>query len=375
MNDKEDLLPIIDIDEVVLYEAMNNTIASLLMIRNNDIVSVYAAKLIESLQGERINMTFTKEQIEKRRSGIGASEAASVLGLNPYRTPLEVWMQKKGLVENIETPAMRLGTRLEPVIAEMYQEVSGRELVLSPTLFYKNPVIFGTPDRIVKGMSKGVEIKTANTRMSDQWGEDGTDEVPQYYLIQCILCMAVTGFPEWDVAVLLGGQDFRIYSILRDIDLENSIIEKLLEWWETYIVGNREPDIDSSRSCADYLAIKYPKNFKPLKEADADTEKLIQRLAEVRYSLKSYEEQEEAIKNLLKNYIGDAEGVQGLSGKCTWKATKDTKQTDYQAIYAFLHSFPAFHEFLKKHEIDSKTVINDFTTIKPGVRRFLFSAK
>ena len=316
-------------------------------------------------------MAFTKKQIGERKKGIGASEAASVLGLNPYRTPLEVWMQKKGLVETLETPAMRLGTRLEPVIAEMYQDATGLELIQPFTMIYpKNPIIFATPDRIVKGKNKGLEIKTANARMAENWGEPGTDEIPQHYLIQCILCMAVTDLPEWDVAALIGGQDFRIYNIQRDIDLENSIIEKLLEWWDTYIVGNREPDINSSRSCADYLAIKYPKNFQPLKEADADTELLIKQLSEATHSAGYWKDQQEAIKNLLKNYIGDADGVQGQTGKCTWKATKDTKETDYQAIYAFLHSFSGFHEFLKKHEIDSKTVVNDFTTIKPGVRRF-----
>ena len=322
--------------------------------------------------GERINMAFTKEQLEQRKKGIGASEAASVLGMNPYRTPLEVWMQKKGLMETLETPAMKLGTRLEPVIAEMYLESTESVLLPSGTLLYpKNPIIYATPDRIVRGKNKGLEIKTANARMAEKWGEEGTDEIPQHYLIQCILCMAVTDLPEWDVAALIGGQDFRIYNIQRDVDLENSIIEKLLEWWETYIIGNREPDIDSSRACADYLASKYPRNFKPLKEADADTEKLIQRLAEVRYSLKSFEEQEEAIKNLLKNYIGDADGVQGQSGKCTWKATKDTKEIDWERgcnalIADIINVYPNF----KKDEF-----MKSITIPKPGVRRFLFSLK
>lgn len=315
-------------------------------------------------------MAFTKEQLEKRRSGIGASEAASVLGMNPYRTPLEVWMQKKGLVKTLETPAMKLGTRLEPVIAEMYQDATGFELVQPFTMFYpKNPIIYATPDRIIKGKNKGLEIKTANARMAENWGKEGTDEIPQHYLIQCILCMAVTDLPEWDVAALIGGQDFRIYNIQRDIDLENSIIDKLLEWWETYIVGNREPDIDSSKSCADYLVIKYPKNFKPLKEADTDTDQLIQRLAEVRYSLKSFEEQEEAIKNLLKNYIGDADGVQGQSGKCTWEKTKDCKNILWEDIAKrLLDKFSLTPE-------EQIQLIKDYTYPVPGVRRFLFSAK
>lgn len=336
----------------------------------------YSSHLKIARIGEKINMAFTKEQLEQRKKGIGASEAASVLGLNPYQTPLEIWMQKKGLVETLETPAMKLGIRLEPVIAEMYQDTTGCILVQPFTMFYpKNPIIFATPDRIIHGKNKGLEIKTANARMAENWGEEGTDEIPQYYLIQCVLCMAVTNIPEWDVAVLIGGQDFRIYHIQRDIDLENSIIERLLEWWETYIAKNREPDIDSSSACADYLAIKYPRNFKPLKEADADTEQLIQRLAEIRYSLKSFAEQEEAIKNLLKNYIGDADGVQGISGRCTWKKTKDSKKIDYGSIYAFLHSLPGFHEFLKKHEINSKKLINEFTSTKSGIRQFLFKSQ
>lgn len=320
-------------------------------------------------------MGFTKEQLEERKRGIGASEAAAVLGLNPYRTPLEVWMQKKGLIETIETPAMRLGTRLEPVIAEMYQEATGLELATTRTILYpKNPIIFATPDRIVKGRHKGLEIKTANARMAEQWGEEGTDEVPHYYLIQCILCMAVTDLQEWDLAALIGGSDFRIYTIHRDIGLENAIIERLLEWWETYVVGNQEPEIDSSSACAEYLAAKYPRNFQPLKQADTDTEQLLNRLAEVRYSLESLEEQEEAIKNLLKNYIGDADGVQGITGKATWKAAKDSKKINWEGIAEMLLSNSFVKEVLfEKHGLTEKKIKEAFTTIQPGSRRFLFT--
>lgn len=319
-------------------------------------------------------MAFTKEELEKRKAGIGASEAAAVLGMSPYRTPLDVWMQKKGMIETVETPAMRLGIRLEPVIAEMYQERTGLELIKTSTMLHpKNPVIYATPDRMIKGRKKGLEIKTANVRMAEQWGEEGGDEIPQYYLIQCILCMAVTDLPEWDVAALIGGSDFRIYTIHRDIELETTIIERLLEWWETYMVRNQEPEIDSSESCAQYLATKYPKNFKPLKQADETAEQLLSRLAEVCYSLKSLKEQEETIKNLLKNYIGDADGVQGIAGKATWRATKDTKKIDWEGIAEMLFKLPGFKEVLEKQGLTEKKILKDFTTIQPGARRFLFT--
>ena len=315
-------------------------------------------------------MAFTKEQLEIRKKGIGASEAAMALGLNPYpnATPLDLWMLKKGLKVTEETQAMRIGSRLEPIVAEMYQDATGFELVQPFTMLYpKNPIIYATPDRIVKGKNKGLEIKTANARMAENWGEEGTDEIPQQYLIQCILCMAVTDLPEWDVAVLIGGQDFRIYNIQRDVDLENSIIERLLEWWETYIIKNQEPDINSSKSYAEYLAIKYPKNFKSLKEADADAEQLIQRLGDVRDSLKSFEEQEETIKNLLKNYIGDSDGVQGAAGKCTWKACKDTKEIGWEALAKAVMGL-----YIQGEENKGK-MLSLYTAHVPGVRRFLFS--
>ena len=312
-------------------------------------------------------MSFTKEQLELRKKGLGASEAATVLGLNPYASPLDLWMVKKGLKVVEENPAMRLGTRLEPVVAEMYLEATESVLLPSKTLFYKNPILFATPDRIVRGMRKGVEIKTAGARMAEKWGEEGTDEIPQHYLIQCIICMAVTDFNEWDVAVLLGGQDFRIYTISRDIELENTIIENLLQWWERFMVNNEEPEIDSSPSCSEYLAKKYPKNFAPLKEATPDEEHLLQKLFEVRDALKSYEEKEEEIKNLLKNSIGDADGIHGSNWKATWKATKDTKIIDWERLARNL---------LTPLTFEDQQLVKDLYTIPVlGMRKFLFSQK
>ncbi len=320
-------------------------------------------------------MTFTREQLEKRKAGIGASEAAAVLGLNPYASPIDLWMVKKGLKVVEENQAMRLGTRLEPIIATMYEESVGKTLYKCDTLFYKNPIIYATPDRLMMQghdleiPEMGLEIKTANARMIENWGEEGTDEIPQHYLIQCVVCMAVTDVPRWDVAVLLGGQDFRIYNIQRDIDLENSIIERLLEWWDKYIVHNQEPEIDSSVSCAEYLAKKYPKNFTPLKEATPEVETLLQQLSEVRYSLKSFKEQEEAIKNILKNSIGEADGIQGGNWKATWKKTKDGKEINWESLAGRLF------EIVKLTSKEEKLLIDIFTKPVTGVRKFLFTQK
>ncbi|MDP3766551.1 MAG: YqaJ viral recombinase family protein, partial [Dehalococcoidia bacterium] len=70
-----------------------------------------------------------------RRAGIGGTDAAAILGLSPFRTPLDVYLDKTGAAqdERTETQPMRWGKALEPVIAEAVEERIGRH-VRMPTL-------------------------------------------------------------------------------------------------------------------------------------------------------------------------------------------------------------------------------------------------
>ena len=306
--------------------------------------------------------------IEKRKGKISASNVAAILGLKPFgKTPLDAWLDIKGLrTKDVDDKSKRQGRYIESALANIYTADTGCELVIvdEPLIHPKLSWLCGTPDRLIKGNQKGVEIKNVGKFMAHGFGTPGTDEIPDYYLVQVSMYMAITMYPVFDVYASIAGEYPEVYPIERDIELENIILGKLDEWYKAYIVGNREPEIDSSQSCADYLASKYPRNFKPLKSADDATEQLIQRLAAVRYSLKSFGEQEEIIKNLLKNYIGDADGVQGQSGKCTWKKITDSSIIDYESLASELLTV------LPKEE--KNKYINKYTIIREGNRRFLF---
>jgi len=304
-----------------------------------------------------------KEWLEMRKKGIGASEAAAVLGVSPWESPTDVWARKKGLVqEKPDSERFKIGRLFEEPIAQLYADREGG-VVLSGggyhSIFHPSLPVFATPDRIVQDpvRPRGLEIKTVEPMSAKQWGEEGTDQIPPYYVTQVAVCMSVTGLPEWDVAAFFGFNDFRIYRLKRDMELEEAILARCAEFWNRYVVGNEEPAIDGSRACAEYLARKYPRNTVPLLGAGEEEEKLLLDLFVVRDQLKSDEAVQTEIENRLKAIIGEAEGIQGICGKVTWKSAKDSAKTDWEAVVKSLNP-PA--ELIVEH-----------TIIKPGSRRFL----
>jgi putative phage-type endonuclease len=170
---------------------------------------------------------------QDRATGIGGSDAAAVLGLSAWKTPLDVYLEKVGLAQPSEdTAATKWGRLLEPAVRQEYSERTGftvtqpRELRRSE----KYPFMIAHPDGLVIDPRRGYEGKTART--DHGWGEPGTDEVPQDYLIQVQHYMVVEVIPVWDVAVLIGGQDYRQYEIPADRELQELIIEAEHDLWQ-----------------------------------------------------------------------------------------------------------------------------------------------
>ena len=174
----------------------------------------------------------TEGVYKERKRGIGGSDAAAICGLSPYRTPLQVWEDKRGLSGPQEdNEAMLWGRTLEPVVRQRYSDVTGRPVRLPegilqhPTIDFMLANIDGFTDD-----KRGVEIKT--TAFPKNWGEPGTDEIPIEYIFQIQHYMIITGFPVFDVPVLIGGRDFRIYEVQEDKELQEMLMEKESAFWE-----------------------------------------------------------------------------------------------------------------------------------------------
>ena len=204
-------------------------------------------------------MTLTPEQHAERLTGIGSSDAAVALGLNPYRAPIELWQEKLGLeVEPFQgNQATKWGQLLEPAVRQEYAEQTGRVVRLpTETLHHpKHTFMLGHPDGVTD-CGRLYEGKTA--RYPDGWGEPGSDEIPQPYMVQVQHLMIVTGLVVADVAVLIGGQDFRLYEIPADPELQELIVDGEHEFWR-HVETRTAPAIDYNAPGALALVRKlYP---------------------------------------------------------------------------------------------------------------------
>jgi putative phage-type endonuclease len=176
-------------------------------------------------------MSERKEWLEQRMEGIGGSDISAVLGVNPWRTPLDVWLEKTGRGETWATEPERVkwGKLLEPAIARGYAEDCGLAAgeLFEPGLLRhrKCAPILGTPDRMYSSRPRGLEIKAVNQFAISEYGEEGTDAVPDHYHLQADHYLFLTDFKEWDLAVLFGGQHLGVFTVRRNLILDGIIAE------------------------------------------------------------------------------------------------------------------------------------------------------
>ncbi len=153
----------------------------------------------------------------------GASDAAALCGMSEYENqqPLNVYRRCLGLETVEETEAMRMGTKLEPVILGIYGERAGVELA-SPLPMVMNrtrPYLAATVDARRLDTERIVEAKSTTFRRAKQLGEAGSDWVPDDWYLQVQQQLLVTGEQIADLAVLIDRDTFRVYEIARSEDV------------------------------------------------------------------------------------------------------------------------------------------------------------
>jgi len=201
-----------------------------------------------------------------RGTYIGGSDAAAILGLNPYRTIGECWLEKvraqerlemgdETIDKEIENKFTRSGKRWERTVIEEYEDVTGYEVRRPGLTLYRHPehnFIGGTIDGEVMtehGDRRIVEAKTTDPFLqmrSQMWGRDGSDETPDWYLVQLMVYLMVRrheGFTLGDFAVYIGLSDFRIFHIQYDQDLADVITQRLIDFWQL-VVERKPPPFD-----------------------------------------------------------------------------------------------------------------------------------
>jgi len=273
--------------------------------------------------------------LEARRSGIGGSDAPAVLGVSKWRTPFQVWQEKRGeLVDSPTNWSMRWGTQMEPLLRQHYSDVTGREVLMptTPHQIIRHPKyewMLATPDggTVDKRL---VEIKTS--RSTDGWGEPGTDEIPQAYLVQVQHYLCVTGFRIADVVLGIYGSEPAIYHVEADDELQELLIEAESQFWKLVVSG--EPP--ETTSYADVVARYGGKSVARAVVADTELVKTVSELAQIKAQMKGLEVSEEAAKAALMQALGESDTLVDAAGKvlCTWKAAKPAARFDAKSLQA-----------------------------------------
>lgn len=287
------------------------------------------------------------EFLERRRSGIGGSDIAAIVGLSKFATPYDVWLSKRGEApeEDGDKPWLYWGSILEDVVAKEYALRTGNKVqrvnaqLIHPEYQFAmanidravvNPQIRGnvrwidghlTTDRIL-------ECKTANGFAASLWGEDGTDEIPDYYVCQVQWYMGITGARYADLAVLIGGSDYRSYTIEAHPELFADMLTEAAAFWklvEEGIAPDPQTVADAQARWSKHVTAKTHM-------ASGAAARAVDDLAEVKQQIKDLEKREDELKLVIMADMQDAEILTDMGEPiATWK-TQTSERIDTKAL-------------------------------------------
>ena len=278
-----------------------------------------------------------------RRKGIGGSDTATVVGLNPYGSLYELWADKQGfLPEKEETEQMKVGRDLEQYVADRFCEATGKKVQKLPYMYRHNkyPFITANIDRKIVGENAALECKTTNLFNKSDF-ENG--EVQPSYLCQCYHYMNVMGYDKMYLAVLILSKGFFWYEIEKNTEQQEALLKAEVDFWKEYVQGDSVPEPDGSESATNAL-----KQIFGEEKGDAvalmHADKLFENLARIKDSISALEKNKAECEQKIKMCLGEApEGV-GTDYRCSWK----TEYRDGINKGLLKEQFPDVYEKVKK---------------------------
>lgn len=269
--------------------------------------------------------------LEERRRGIGGSDAAAVLGLSPWASPLSLWVEKtQPDVDDRQTEAMRWGNVLEDAVARELAKEHGVRLGPCPGILAHpdRPWQRATLDRYAlnrAGQPEAVvEVKTTNAFAAGEWQQDGPP--PDHVVIQVQHQLDVTGLNLGYVAALVGGNQPRWWPVERDDQLIGMLRAEEQRFWDMVQAGTPPAPI-GHESDGDALAALYPGD--PTRDAllDAATLRAVEQRRQAQVDQALAEETVKFLGDQIKAALGDA--TEGLrpdgTTAVTWRPQTTTR--------------------------------------------------
>jgi len=276
----------------------------------------------------------------RRKRGIGGSDAAAALGLSRWKSPLRLYLEKIGEIEEEpDNEAMYWGRVLEDVVVKAFEERTGKKTrrVNHMLIHPQHSFMLANIDRRIVGEKALLEVKTTAQWNEEEWKGD---EMPQEYIIQGQHYLAVTGYDKAYFAVLVGGRKLLIKELPRDEELIEMIIEGEKRFWE-HVEKRIPPELDGSPDAEKILNYLYPVAQEGTTiELPPTAENLVEEIRLLSQQIKELETLKKEKENKLKEMIGEAEKAYVGNYVITWKNVVsmrfDTKKfkKDHPDLYA-----------------------------------------
>ena len=281
-----------------------------------------SAKVLASTE----NMPYA-DWLELRKQGIGGSDASVVCGINRYKSPVELWLDKTGQLPPQETgEAAYWGTQLEPFVRAEFSKRTGIEVRTVNQLLQseEHPFMLANLDGVCEVSDIGTcvfEAKTASAYKAGEW----EDTIPDEYMLQVQHYMAVTGYAGTYIAVLIGGNTFKWKFVERDEELISMLIELESTFWN-HVQDCTPPLLDGSDASAKFLSQRFPssipKSHITLPDTAAD---LLAQYDEACEELEAITERKQKAENLLKEMMGENDVGTLMDRIVTWKSVSQER--------------------------------------------------
>ena len=271
------------------------------------------------------------EWLDARKGGIGASEVGTILGINPFATPYQLWRLKLGIDPPTEENfAMRAGHYLEDAVARFYADETGAHIIQASAEDFMyvskdKPFMRVSPDRTY--WEQGVRKSEANKRILECKTTQRSvteDSVPQHWFVQLQMNLGVSGKELGALAWLIQGREFGFKHYALDREFFAFLEEQVERFWTDNIIGGQEP----LPYTVDDVMLKYPRHIEgKCIQAGEDILRNVERLKEVRDGLKRFNDEKDSLEDSLKMSMLDAELLMdGDRIVATWKTAKDSQK-------------------------------------------------
>ena len=301
------------------------------------------------------NMPFC-EWLEYRKNGIGGSDASVCCGVNRWKSPVELCLEKTDQLHSDEAgEAAYWGTRLEALVRDEFTMRTGIEVQPVHQLLQskEHPFMLANLDGICEHPIHGpcvFEAKTSSAYRGAEW----IDAIPDEYILQVQHYMAVTCYSGAYVAVLVGGNTFKWKFIERDDELISIMIRLESAFWD-HVQDLVPPRLDGSDASAKFLSQRFPDSVPKSRIELPDTAAtLIEQYEDACEQIERIAERKQEAENLLKNMLGDNEaGIVG-DNLITWKTVTQerldskTLKVEHPTLYKKFSNKTSYRRFSVK---------------------------